>query len=162
SLPGYGFSAQPTQAGVSARRIADLFATLMRDVLGYRRFGTQGGDWGASIAWSLARRYQELVLGIHLNLLPVQPRLGPDSPPVTEEERDALSSRERRLREHASIHGVLMSTRPQTLAYGLTDSPVAQAAWIVEWFRSWSDCDGDVERSFSKDQLLTNIMLYWV
>ncbi len=161
SLPGYGFSPDPGRPGVTPDVIGDLFASLMHDVLGYGRFGVQGGDWGASITTGMARRHAALVTGLHLNMMGVRPYTGEGAPPLTDEEKAFLSAAEEWRRDGVGYQAI-QGTRPQTLAYGLTDSPAGLAAWIVEKFRAWSDCDGDVERSFTKDQLLTNIMIYWV
>ena len=160
SLPGYVFSFQPGQPRFGVLEIADLFATLMTDVLGYRRFAAQGGDWGAFITSCLGAAYPDRLAGIHLNLLAVRRDQPPPASP-TEEEKAYLEELARWMREETGYLQI-QGTRPQTLAYGLTDSPVGLAAWIVEKFRAWSDCGGDVERRFSKDLLLTNLMLYWV
>ncbi len=160
SLPGYGFSFRPDQPRFGVEEIADVFASLMTDVLGYRRFGAQGGDWGAFITSRLGLVYPDRLAGIHLNLLAVR-RAGEAPPAPTPEERAYMDQLQRWLREETGYQWI-QGTKPQTLAYGLTDSPVGLAAWIVEKFRTWSDCDGDVERRFSKDTLLTNVMLYWV
>jgi len=161
SLPGYGFSAHSHQPGMTPRRIAEIFATLMTDVLGYDRFAAQGGDWGAVVTAAMARAQPERVLGIHLNMLGVRPNTGPGTPPLTEEEQAYLRSVQTGREEEVGYQRI-QGTRPQTLAYALTDSPVGLAAWIVEKFRAWSDCHGDLESSFTKDQLLTNIMIYWI
>jgi microsomal epoxide hydrolase len=160
SLPGYGFSFTPNQPRFGVMEIADLFAALMTDVLGYRRFAAQGGDWGAFVTSRLGLAHADRLVGIHVTLLAVRRDL-PAPPDPTAEERvflEELRHWEREETGYSSIQG----TKPQTLAYGLTDSPVALAAWIVEKFRTWSDCGGEVERRFSKDVLLTNVMLYWV
>jgi pimeloyl-ACP methyl ester carboxylesterase len=161
SLPGYAFSFRPGQRRLSLQEMAAVFASLMTDVLGYRRFAAQGGDLGAfiSAALGLALPHPERLVGIHLNMIPVRR----DGPPPEGDSPDIAAYREQLahwLREEYA-YASLQGTKPQTLAYGLTDSPVGLAAWIVEKFRRWSDCDGDVERCFSKDDLLTNIMLYW-
>jgi len=161
SLPGYGFSAQPRQPGMTPRAIGGLFAVLMRDTLGYDRFGLQGGDWGAAISAALAHDFSDRVIGLHTNMLGVRPHTGPGSAPLSDEERAFLAEAEAWRREETGYQWI-QGTRPQTLAYGLTDSPAGLAAWIVEKFRAWSDCEGDIERSFSKDALLTNVMIYWV
>jgi microsomal epoxide hydrolase len=160
SLPGYTLSFQPGQPRVGVVEIADLFAALMTDVLGYRRFAAQGGDWGAFITACLGAAYPERVAGIHVNLLAVRRDQMPPAAP-TGEEKAYLEELAHWMREETGYLQI-QGTRPQTLAYGLTDSPVGLAAWIVEKFRAWSDCGGDVERRFSKDVLLTNVMLYWV
>ena len=160
SLPGYGFSFRANQPRFGVEEIADTFARLMTDVLGYRRFAAQGGDWGAFITSRLGLQYPERLAGIHLNLLAVRrdPAL-PDTP--TAEERAYIKQLQTWQREETGYQWI-QGTRPQTLAFGLSDSPVGLAAWIVEKFRTWSDCGGDVERSFSKDTLLTNVTVYCV
>ena len=159
SLPGYAFSFRPGQPRFSVARMADIFAKLMTGVLGYDRFAAQGGDWGGYISAALGAAHADKVLGIHVNLL-----WGPrqDTPtPKTEEERAYMKELNHWLKEEQA-YGLIQGTKPQTLAYGLTDSPVGLAAWIVEKFRTWSDCGGSVENRFSKDLLITNVMLYWV
>jgi microsomal epoxide hydrolase len=165
SLPGYGFSERPHTRGMHAARIADLFARLMRDELGYQRFGAQGGDWGSAITARLGAAYPAQVVGIHLNMDPVPllqqdlERLGNlgDGPDV-----QRWRAQMRQYQQDEGAYNQIQSTRPQTLAYSLTDSPVGLAGWIVEKFRAWSDCQGDVERAFTKDELLTNLTIYWV
>ena len=160
SLPGYTLSFREGQPRLGIVEIADLFAELMTDVLGYRRFAAQGGDWGAFITSCLGAAYPDRLAGIHVNLLAVRRDQPPPSAP-TDEEKAYLEELAHWMREETGYMQI-QGTRPQTLAYGLTDSPVGLAAWIVEKFRAWSDCGGDVERRFSKDVLLTNVMLYWV
>ncbi len=160
SLPGYAFSFKPDQPRFGIVEIADVFARLMTDVLGYKRFGAQGGDWGAFITSRLGLAYGSRLAGIHLTLLGLRRGLAPPAEP-TDEEKVYLEELQHWEREEAGYQWI-QGTKPQTLAYGLTDSPVGLAAWIVEKFRTWSDCGGDVERRFTKDVLLTNIMLYWV
>jgi microsomal epoxide hydrolase len=159
SLPGYAMSFTPGQPRLGVVEIADLFASLMTDVLGYRRFAAQGGDWGAFITSCLGAAYPDRLAGIHVNLLAVRRDITPPATP-TEDERRYLDQLAHWLREETGYLQI-QGTKPQTLAYGLTDSPAGLAAWIVEKFRTWSDCGGDVERRFSKDVLLTNVMLYW-
>ena len=160
SLPGYTFSFRPNQPRFGVPAIADLFQTLMVDALGYRRFAAQGGDWGGFVVSRLGVSHPDRLVGIHLNLLAVRRDIRPPAEP-TDEERAFLAELEHWQREEVGYQWI-QGTRPQTLAYGLSDSPVGLAAWIVEKFRAWSDCGGDVERRFSKDTLLTNVMLYWV
>ncbi len=160
SLPGYGFSFRPNQPRFGVVEIADLFAVLMAEVLGYARFGAQGGDWGGFIVSRLGAVHAERLIGIHLNLLALRREVSRPAE-TTEEERRYLDELRHWLDEETGYQWI-QGTKPQTLAYGLTDSPVGLAAWIVEKFRSWSDCGGDVERRFTKDVLLTNVMLYWV
>ena len=160
SLPGYGFSFRPGQPRFDIAAIADTFATLMTDVLGYRRYVAQGGDWGAFITTRLAVTHPARLAGIHITLLAVRRDLPAPERPTAEEQ--AFQEELRRWQHGETGYQWIQGTKPQTLAYGLTDSPVGLAAWIVEKFRTWSDCGGDVERRFSKDELLTNVMLYWV
>jgi pimeloyl-ACP methyl ester carboxylesterase len=160
SLPGYTFSFRPDQPRLGIAEIADVFARLMTDVLGHHRYGAQGGDWGAFVTARLGLRYPERLAGIHVTLLGARrDRAGSAEP--SEEEKVYLEELRRWEREETGYQWI-QGTKPQTLAYGLTDSPVGLAAWIVEKFRTWSDSGGDVERRFSKDILLTNIMLYWI
>lgn len=161
SLPGFGFSERPAcveQGADSA--IADTWNMLMTDVLGYKRYGAHGGDVGGGVTTQLGRWHPQQVVGIHLNGVSTRPSLEPGVPPLSEREQAFYAEQERwGMEEGAYIF--LQQSRPQTLAYGLNDSPTGLAAWIVEKFRAWSDCDGDVERHFTKDDLLTNISLYW-
>ncbi len=161
SLPGYGFSPHPGRPGITPRVIAGLFDRLMVEVLGYPRYGAQGGDWGAAITTALGRDHGETVAGIHLNLIAGTPVLDENSAPLTEAEQEFQRQRTD-WRAEQSGYSHLQGTRPATLGAALADSPAGQAAWIVEKFRAWSDCDGDVESVFSKDDLLTNITLYWL
>ena len=161
SMPGYGFSDHPREPGMDPERIAALWAQLMQG-LGYPRFGAQGGDWGSMVSTYLGYRHPAQVLGVHLNMViafPPDPANPADG--LTQEELIPLMEAQQFLKEETGYQRI-QGTKPQTLSYGLNDSPAGLAAWIVEKFRTWSDCDGDVERRFSKDQLLTNIMLYWV
>jgi len=160
SLPGYALSFRPGQPRFGVVEMADLLAALMTEVLGYRRFAAQGGDWGAFITSYLGAAYPDRLAGIHVNLLAVRRDQTPPAAP-TEEEKAYLAELAHWSREETGYLQI-QGTKPQTLAYGLTDSPVGLAAWIVEKFRTWSDCGGEVERRFSKDVLLTNVMLYWV
>jgi pimeloyl-ACP methyl ester carboxylesterase len=161
SLPGFAFSPAPAHGGMSAFQVADLWAALMRG-LGYQRFGAQGGDLGAGVSIALAAHHPQAVDGIHLNFLPssYEPALGAAQQPLTSAEQDYL----REKNDWAALEGGyahLHATKPLTVAAALNDSPVGLAAWIGEKFRAWSDCAGDVESVFSKDDLLTNISLYW-
>jgi pimeloyl-ACP methyl ester carboxylesterase len=131
--------------------------------LGYRNFAAQGGDIGAGVSMWLARQFPETVIGAHLNFIPgsYRPPLGTAFPSVTADEQaylDKVAAWATTEGAYAHVHG----TKPQTLAYGLSDSPVGLAAWIIEKFRAWSDCGGDVERAFGLDALLTDISLYWL
>ena len=160
SLPGYGFSERPARAGVTTRYTAGLWHRLRRG-LGYERYGAQGGDWGAGVSTFMALDDPEPMIGLHLSNLDNDPYTGPGSRPLSEAEHAYVADRQRWVdEEHA--YSAIQSTRPQTLAYGLNDSPAALAAWIIEKWRAWSDCGGDVESRFSRDFLLTNVTLYWV
>ncbi|GAB3756882.1 epoxide hydrolase family protein [Microlunatus parietis] len=158
SLPGYGFS-DPLDGFRSANRIPALYAGLMTEVLGYSRFGIHGGDIGAMVANRLALERPDLVAGVHVTM-PAEPYLEPGTG-LTEDEQAFL--RDRRIsQERGTAYAHLQRTRPATPAHALADSPAGLAAWIVEKWRDWSDCDGRIERRFTKDQLLTTVMLYWV
>jgi pimeloyl-ACP methyl ester carboxylesterase len=159
SLPGFGLSFRPNQKRFSAIEMGDCFADLMVDVLGQRRFAVQGGDWGAFIASSMGVRHADKVVGIHLNLLALRPDSGLSAEPGPEERRYAEEVAH--FIKEESGYQWIQGTKPQTLAFALTDSPAGLAAWIVEKFRTWSDCGGDVERAFIRDKLLANIALYW-
>jgi pimeloyl-ACP methyl ester carboxylesterase len=160
SLPGYGFSERPSAPGMDMLRVAALFAKLMEG-LGYSRWGAQGGDWGAGVSTALGGAFTDRVAAIHLNMLiGVRP---PSNDPATLSEEDrALLAKMNEFRREETAYMQLQGTKPQTLGHALNDSPAGLAAWIVEKFRTWSDCGGDVEKRFTKDQLLTNITLYWV
>jgi pimeloyl-ACP methyl ester carboxylesterase len=159
SLPGYALSFQPGQKRFSVSDIADLYAELMTDVLGYGRFGVQGGDWGGFIASVMGLRFPERVAGIHLNLLAVRRDPKMIERP-TAEEKTFLEQLALFLKEETGYQWI-QGTRPQTLAFGLTDSPAGLAAWIVEKFRAWTDCNGNPENAVSRDEMLANISLYW-
>jgi microsomal epoxide hydrolase len=159
SLPGYTLSFKPGQKRFGIGDIADLYAELMTDVLGYQRFGVQGGDWGGFVASVMGLRFPERVAGIHLNLLAVRrdPKMI-ESP--TAEEKVFLEQLALFLKEETGYQWI-QGTRPQTLAFSLADSPAGLAAWIVEKFRAWTDCGGDPENAVSRDEMLANISLYW-
>jgi pimeloyl-ACP methyl ester carboxylesterase len=162
SLPGYGFSSSPKQSGVSNRRIAEIIAQLMAR-LGYQRYGAQGGDWGGFIVRQLGLIDPQHVIGVHSNMCVSGPPPGASDPNAgvpPEELKRIETARARIVNEQA--YSQLQGTKPQTLGYSLNDSPAGLAAWIVEKFRTWSDSGGDVEKKFTKDELLTNITIYWV
>lgn len=162
SLPGYGFSFRPGQRRCSIEAMASVLGELMTSVLGYSQFGVQGGDWGAGVVTRVAEQRPAEVAGLHVNLLFTRPGVKPGQEgDATDEERAAQEQLDRWFKEGTGYQWI-QGTRPQTLAYALTDSPAGLAGWIVEKFRAWSDCDGDIESRFSKDFLLTNIMIYWV
>jgi pimeloyl-ACP methyl ester carboxylesterase len=155
SLPGYGFSARPPR--LSTRDTAALWHTLMGG-LGYERYGAHGGDFGAAVTTYMALDQPERMLGIHLSNLDNAPTV---STPLTEAERAFVAATEHwdaTQRGYSFIQG----TKPQTLAYGLTDSPAGLAAWILEKWRSWGDTRGELESRFGRDFLLTLVTLYWV
>jgi epoxide hydrolase len=156
SIPGYGFSGPTRDRGWDVRRVARAWAELMSR-LGYARYGAQGGDWGSSISRELGRADFEHVAGVHLNML--FPVTGDEPADLTEVERARLQ-RLREFRATGSGYGAIQSTRPQTLAYGLTDSPAGQLAWITEKFSEWTD--GGLPGSVDRDQLLTNVTVYWL
>lgn len=164
SLPGFGFSSAPESPGYSPERIAKLLAALM-ERLGYQRYAIAGGDWGAIINRHLANHYPERLIGMHSNMLLA-------SAPADEELRNKVSEAERQLREtrmaymeNERAYQQIQGSKPQSLGYGLNDSPAGLAAWIVEKFHGWSDMPqdaaGDLDNYFSKDDLLTNISIYW-
>jgi pimeloyl-ACP methyl ester carboxylesterase len=159
SLPGFGFSDKPTRPGWGIERIAGVWIELMAR-LGYERYGAQGSDWGTSISALVGEGDRKHVVGIHL-----APPLAPPDPAtfddLTERERAALASLEHAA-EWESGYSREHATRPQTIGYALVDSPAALAAWIVEKFWSWADHDGDLESVVTRDQLLDNLMLYWL
>ncbi len=161
SLPGFGYSDRPNRPGMNLFRIAELWAALMDD-LGYDRFAAQGGDFGAGICTALGLRHPDRLLGLHLNYIPgsYRPYLeaGTALAPVEEQFlKDAA-----RWYDESGAYAHLQRTQPQTAAYGPNDSPAALAAWILEKFRDWSDCDGELERRFTRDELLANVTLYWM
>ncbi len=158
SLPGFAFSGPTRERGVGPVRAAELEHKLMTEELGYGRFGAQGGDWGAIISTSMARLFPKSLSGIHLNMLAGQ-RGGGE--PQTEEEKEQAQRGAFFAQEEAGYQRI-QGTKPQTLGYGLNDSPAGLAAWIVEKWRTWSDCDGEIEKSFTKDEILTNVTIYWV
>jgi pimeloyl-ACP methyl ester carboxylesterase len=160
SLPGYGFSQRPARIGVNYEHVAGLWHRLMRG-LGYERYGAQGGDFGAGIATLMAMKDPTPMIGIHLSNLEITPYTGPESRPLSAAESTYLE----RNREfwHAEYgYKAIQSTKPQTLGYGLNDSPAGLAAWIVEKWRSWADTGGNLDQRFSRDFILTTVTIYWV
>ena len=163
SMPGFGFSDRPTQPGMNVFRIADLWAGLM-DALGYKRFCAQGGDFGAGVSTALGLHHSERLFGIHLNYIPgsYRPYLEPeDEHSLLPEELQFLKDGDDWY-EGEGGYSHIQRTKPQTVAYQLNDSPAGLAAWIVEKFQSWGDCNGNVESRFTKDELLTNVFIYWM
>ena len=158
SMPGYGFSGPTVDRGWDPQRIAEAEILLMKR-LGYERYGAQGGDWGAIVTVQIGRLDPEHCAGIHLNMIMALPPEEPGELEAREQERLAHAGE---FQAEGTGYQAIQGTKPQTLAYGLTDSPVGLAGWIVEKFRAWGDTHGDVESVFTKDELLTNIMVYWV
>jgi microsomal epoxide hydrolase len=158
SLPGYGLSFQPGMKRFGVPEMADAVAALMTDVLGYTKFAVQGGDWGAAVASRLGYAYADRMIGIHINMMTAG-RDPADFPEPTEEERNYLVEMKRWLREETGYQWI-QGTKPQTLAFALTDSPAGLAAWIAEKFR-WSDCNGTIENAIPRDRMLADIALYW-
>ena len=164
SLPGYGYSVPLLRTGVTVRVTAALWVRLMQEVLGYEKFGAHGGDWGASVTAQLGHEFPEHMVGVHLSL-PVLMRVsyysGLSAADYGPGEEGWFEKMQERM-AFAASHVAVQSQDPQTLAYALNDSPVGLASWILERRRLWSDHEGDVFDAFSKDFLLTNVMIYWV
>jgi pimeloyl-ACP methyl ester carboxylesterase len=162
SLPGFGFSSPLRQSGVGFARTAELWDRLMREVLGYERYAAQGGDWGALVTAAIGHLAADHLHGVHESMggflgldydqIPLE-----DHSPEEQDWPERVARKVPAITSHMAVH----TTDPQTLAFALEDSPVGLAAWIVERRRAWSDCGGDVERRFSKDDLLTTVSLYW-
>jgi pimeloyl-ACP methyl ester carboxylesterase len=161
SMPGYGFSDRPVTRGVNTFRIAELWTQLM-DELGYDRFAAQGGDFGAGVSTILGLRHSQRIIGIHLNYIPgsYRPYLAPGAKPSRTEQEFLRNAGD--WYEQKGAYGHIQRTHPQTVAYGLNDSPAALAAWILEKFRDWSDCGGDLYSRFTRNELLANVTLYWM
>jgi pimeloyl-ACP methyl ester carboxylesterase len=158
-LPGYGFSDKPPKLG-TVFHVNDLWSHLMTETLGYKKYGAHGGDWGSAVTEQLARSHGDSVAAIHLTDVPFGHIL---------QKPDDLSGEEKKFFEHnekwikkEGAYALIQSTKPQSLAQGLNDSPAGLAAWLVEKFRTWSDCNGNIESRFTKDELLTQIMIYWI
>lgn len=158
SIPGYGFSNMPSEAGLTFR-IGGLWKLLMVDALGYPRFAAHGGDWGSSITEQLLHSDSDHLFGAHLTDVPFAHMFQkPDD--ATAAERKYLTKMED-FQKKDGAYAMIQGTRPSTLAPGLNDSPAGLASWLVEKFRAWSDCDGDVEKRFTKDELIVHVMIYW-
>jgi pimeloyl-ACP methyl ester carboxylesterase len=158
-MPGYGYSDRPVGPALNSIEVAGLWAELM-DVLGYRQFGAAGGDMGSHVSRYLALDHPNRVVAVHRTDAGV-PIFTGDPADLTPEERDWLAG-VAAWGAAEGAYGAMHRTKPQTAAFGLTDSPAGLAAWIVEKLRGWSDCDGDIERSFTKDEILTNVTVYWL
>lgn len=159
SLPGYAFSGKPAVAGWSTDKTADAWDQLMR-ALGYDRYFAQGGDWGAAVTMAMGVQNKGGCAAIHVNMPVASPPAEVLANPTPYEAESLARLGWYRAKDNG--YAIIQATRPQTLGYGLTDSPVGQMAWIVEKFQGWSDCDGNPENIFSKDQLLDTVMLYWM
>ncbi|MEM7748557.1 MAG: epoxide hydrolase [Pseudomonadota bacterium] len=159
SLPGYGFSSAPSRP-IGTKAMAGICSRLMTDALGFDRYVAQGGDWGSIIATRIGVNFPDRLKAIHLNMAPIRPYIGPDDQPISSEEENWIKAA-RKLRTQETAYQDIHATKSQTLAYGLTDSPVALAAWITEKFHGWTDPSAGAPL-FTFDQLLTNIMIYWV
>jgi pimeloyl-ACP methyl ester carboxylesterase len=160
SIPGYGFSDRPKQRGMNSERVAQIFAKLITDVLGYERFAAHGGDIGSGVTEEIAKGHPDSLVGIHLTDIPYTHLFTVSQEDLSEAEQGYIQ-RGYQWGMEEGAYASLQSTKPQTPAYALNDSPAGLAAWIVEKFRAWSDCDGDLENSYTKDELLTNITIYW-
>ena len=160
SLPGFGFSGPTTERGWHPRRIAAAVVELMGR-LGYPRFGTLGGDWGATISNYIGLDFPEHLYGLYLTMVAAGPPAGSDGSELRDNEKEWVAANAAFFAEESGYLQI-QATRPQTLAYGLTDSPAGLAGWIVEKLRAWSDCGGDLESAISRDDILANITLYWV
>lgn len=160
SIPGFGFSSRPDKPGMTSMKIAKLWDCLMKDVLGYKEFIAAGGDLGSEISQNIAIYDPNSVMGLHLTDIGFY-LLNAWQPDQSENEKKFVESAQNWYM-HEGAYAMLQSTKPQTLSYGLNESPIGLASWIIEKFRAWSDCDGNIENRFSKDELLTNIMIYWV
>ena len=163
SLPGYGFSEPPTRRGVNHSRIAHLWSKLMVEGLGYERFAAFGSDWGASVTAHLGYNFPDRLIGIHLTSVGgPQPYLGPGAKELSDREREHIEERDAWQRDEGGYNH-LQRTKPQTLSYGLNDSPAGLAAWLVDRIRTWDPNDGAVERRrpYTRDEILTNITVFW-
>lgn len=160
SIPGYGFSGPTRQRGWDIRRVASSLAALMAE-LGYQRYGAQGGDWGGIATAHLGVLVPEHLIGLHLNMANAPRPPGFDDASLSAAEQRDLAEM-RKFHQRETGYQAIQGTKPQTLAYALNDSPAGLAGWVVEKFRTWSDCDGDIESVISREDLLTNLTVYWV
>jgi len=161
SIPGYGFSGPTRHRGFDARKAAAANIALMRE-LGYTRYAAQGGDWGSTISTWMALDDEAHMCALHLNFISAPPPDPADPLAGLNAEEQAYVVWKRDYDARETAYQVIQGTKPQTLAYGLADSPAGTAAWIIEKFCTWSDCGGEIERAYTKDRLLENVMLYWV
>jgi len=162
SLPGYGFSERPTETGYDAKRMAAVLNKLMTQTLGYTKYLAHGGDWGSIITEQLALHHADSLLAIHLTDVPSSHAKTADELTDLSVAEQAFILKSKEWLEKEAGYQKIQGTKPETLAYGLNDSPVGLLAWIIEKFQTWSDNDGNVEHTLTKDELLTNVMIYWV
>lgn len=155
ALPGFGFGGKTAEPGWSVARIAKAMDALMHTELGYERYGVQGGDWGGIISAKMASEFEGRVAAAHLNFLVAQP---PENP--SEEDKAAMAARTA-FQAQETGYSAVQGTKPMSLAVAQSDSPAGLAAWILEKFRTWSDCDGELDSAYSRDDLITNLMFYW-
>ncbi|MBC7892485.1 MAG: epoxide hydrolase [Sphingobacteriaceae bacterium] len=160
SLPGYGFSDRPTEKGFGQEKTAVLLTRLMTEMLGYKRFAAHGGDVGSGITERLATAHADSLVGIHLLDVPYWHLFATPPDDLSEAEQKYLETGQQWSMTEGA-YAMMQSTKPQTAAFGLNDSPAGLAAWLVEKFQSWSDCGGNIETRFTKDELLTNLTIYW-
>ena len=160
SIPGYGFSEIPSEKGMNPKKIAGIFNKLMTDELGFEKYLAHGGDWGTSITEQIALYHADSLSGIHLTDVPFGHGLMPLENPSKAEEK--FQKKNQIWVQTEGAYASIQSTKPQSLAYGLNDSPAGLAGWIIEKFYAWSDNSGNIEDAFSKDELLTNLTIYWV
>lgn len=160
SIPGFGFSEKPKKPGMGVTRIAELFAGLMKK-LGYGQYLVHGGDWGSTIAEQLAIWFPKNVLGLHLTDVPFIHSVGLKDQPMTDAEKNYFQQVQQ-WQATEGAYGMLQSTKPQTLAYAINDSPIGLAAWIIDKFYCWSDHPGNLEQVYTRDELLVNLTIYWV
>jgi pimeloyl-ACP methyl ester carboxylesterase len=160
SIPGYGFSGIPKKPGMSPQQVASIFEELMTNVLGYKRYYIHGGDWGSTIAEQIAFRYPHHITGIHFTDIPWHHLLAIPPGDLSEAEKKYMEAGKKWQMTEGG-YAIIQSTKPQALGYGFNDSPAGLAAWIIQFFHDWSDCQDNLENCFTKDELLTNITIYW-
>ena len=160
SLPGYGFSSIPTRSGTGPSRMASLWTELLAG-LGYERYGAAGCDWGSLVTSLMGLDHPEHLVGIHLGMVTLRSPTRDEAGATEQAEEQAFRARSLAWARTEAAYTDIQGTKPQSLAYGLNDSPAGLAAWIVEKFRAWGDTNGDVESVFTRDDLLTNLSIYW-
>ena len=159
TMPGFGFSDKPTKPGWGIPRIADAWITLM-ERLGYEQWGAQGGDWGSAVTTAVGVKAPPGCVGIHLNLVAYQPT--PEEIADATPHEQAMIGSSNYYQNVLSGYARLQGTRPQTIGYALADSPVGQASWMYSLFQDVSDSGGNAESVFSYDEMLDDIMMYWL